>query len=227
MDRTATQNQDSVDRGSREVMAGNADLIAYYQNTHAKRAYGTSSVKQLRMLRPWVSVADPASVIDYGCGQSAFLDLLGLPESVQQVRYDPGVPAFSTLPTQTFDLLTNIDVLEHVEETDLDTVLAEMRALCRRAIIVIDTRRAHHTLPDGRNAHVTLRSHAWWQDRLASHFPHVDPIATVRSTRAGFKTWASSPAEMSLYYAQRAKEAAAYYAKRLIGRHKPTWRMPL
>lgn len=204
-------------------MAGNADLITYYETTHAERIYGTSSVKHIPFVRPWVHVRQPRSIIDYGCGQSHFTDLLKLGPQVRTVRYDPAIPDYAALPTESFDLLINIDVLEHIEEADVDTVLAEMRALSPNAIIIIDTKAAHHTLPDGRNAHVTLRPHAWWHKKLSQHFDHVEPISTRRSSRAGFKTWPSTVSERLRYRALRAAEAAGYYARRLVGRHKTQW----
>jgi hypothetical protein len=178
----------------------------------------------MRFVRPWVTLKQPASVVDYGCGQSHFIEQLCPDSDVKLARYDPAIPVFSVLPSECFDLLVNIDVLEHVEASDLDTVIGEMRSLCREAIIIIDTKAAQFQLPDGRNAHVTLRSREWWQAKLAEHFPNVEPIRTMRRSRVGFKTWSSSPTEWHRYYRLLALETAAYYSRRLVGRHKPLWR---
>jgi hypothetical protein len=206
-------------------VVGNPDLIDYYRSTHARRVYGTSSVKNLRFLRPWIEIVKPASVLDYGCGQSLLIDVLGLADGVERWRYDPAIPAYATRPSQASDLLINIDVLEHIEEKDVDWVIAEMAALGRRALIIIDTVPAKHRLPDGRNAHVTLKPHAWWRDALRQHFPAVEPMPTPRRTRAGFKTWKSPPSEWLRYRALRLKEDAAHLGRWASGRHNEHWKV--
>jgi hypothetical protein len=206
-------------------MVGNPDLIDYYRKTHEKRVYGTSSVKYLRFLRPWMRIAAPASILDYGCGQSKFLDILGLGEGVALWRYDPAIAEYAAKPKAPADLLVNIDVLEHIEEKDIDGVLADMRASCRRALIVVDTKAAKHTLPDGRNAHVTLKPHAWWRERITRHFGAAEAIPTPRRTRAGFKTWVSGPAERARYRWLRMQEDMQHIGRWASGRHNEHWKV--
>jgi len=199
-------------------LAGNPELIEQYRQIHAARVYGDTSVKNLRFIRADIQLLAPRSILDYGCGQSPLLDALQLGHPVELVRYDPAVPAWSTKPHSPVDLLLNVDVLEHVEERDLDAVLADMAALCRNAMIIIDTRPASAILPDGRNAHVTVRPHAWWRARLARHFPQLYPLATARSTRAGFKTWSRTRVQDISYVARRGADSARYYAVWLTAR---------
>jgi hypothetical protein len=199
-------------------MTGNRDLIEDYARIHEAGVYGASSIKNLRFIRPEIRLLRPRSILDYGCGQSALIDRLDLGYPVELRRYDPAIPKYANRPDGLADLLINVDVLEHIEEQDLDAVLAEMRALCRDAIIIVDTAPAKGTLPDGRNLHVTLKPHAWWQQRLEQHFGPLDPVRTVRRARAGFKTWARDPGDTLRYRLMRAREDAAYYAKRLRGK---------
>ena len=206
-------------------MAGNEELIDYYRDTHARRVYGTSSVKYVRYLRPWIKVLGPSSILDYGCGQSLFLDVLDLAPDVELLRYDPAIPAYSQKPVEPADLLINIDVLEHIEETDIDGVLADMRAACQNAIIVIDTKAAKHTLPDGRNAHVTLHPAEWWGQKLSAVFDYVEPIRTQRRSRAAFKTWQNTPDERLQYLKLRIGEEYRYFTKRLRRQHKNDWKV--
>lgn len=206
-------------------MAGNADLVDYYARTHDARVYGTSSVKYIRHLRPEIAILRPRSILDYGCGQSIFLDCLDLGYEVELLRYDPAIPAYAKLPEKKADLLVSIDVLEHIEEEDLDQVMTEMRASARHALIVIDTRPANHMLPDGRNAHVSLHPHDWWRERLSRHFGHLEPVRTARRSRAAFRTWPRSRAETLRYTGLRAGESLSYYARRLVGRHKRHWKV--
>lgn len=199
-------------------MTGNPDLIEQYRQIHAASAYGTTSVKNLRFLRPEIMLRKPGSIIDYGCGQSRLIDLLDLGYPATLLRYDPAIPAWAEKPKARADLLLNIDVLEHIEEPDLDAVMADMASLCRDAIIIIDTRPAALVLPDGRNAHVTIRPRAWWRERLARHFPTLVPAGTARTSRAGFKTWHRSPAQSLAYAGLRVAENARHYGQRTLAR---------
>jgi hypothetical protein len=193
-------------------MPGNLDLIAQYRLMHETGLYGATSIKAVRFLRPEIRLLRPRSILDYGCGQSRLLEALNLPFAVELLRYDPAIPAYAQKPEQVVDLLLNIDVLEHIEEPDLDAVVADMAALCRNAIIIVDTKPATARLPDGRNAHVTVRPHAWWRERLSRHFPLLTPVATVRRSRAGFKTWSRTPAQTLVYLGWRGVETLRYYA---------------
>jgi hypothetical protein len=201
-------------------MVGNSKLIESYAELHATELYGATSLKNLRLIRPEIKLLHPQSIIDYGCGQSMLIDRLDLGYPLRLERYDPAIPAYALKPKLKADLLINIDVLEHIEESDIDDVLAEMRALCRDALIIVDTAPAKRVLADGRNLHVTLRPHDWWRERIARHFGPLYPVRTLRRARAGFKTWRRSAADTMRYHLMRTAEDARYYAKRMRGKSK-------
>lgn len=201
-------------------MAGNSKLIEDYAQIHASRVYGASSLKNLRLIRPEIKLLRPQSLIDYGCGQSALVDRLNLGYPLKLSRYDPAIPAFADKPKVKADLLINIDVLEHIEESDLDDVLADMRSLCRDALIIVDTAPAVGFLGDGRNLHVTLKPHDWWRERISRHFGPLQPVRTLRRARAGFKTWTRGPKNALRYHLMRVGEDASYYARRVRGKSK-------
>ncbi|MGF1651008.1 MAG: methyltransferase domain-containing protein, partial [Hyphomicrobiaceae bacterium] len=161
-------------------MSDKNDLINHYKKIHETREYGTTSIKNLRYIRPEVALLAPLSIVDYGCGQSKLIDLLVMDRAVAKARYDPAIPEYATKPEKKFDLLITVDVLEHIEEADLNNTIHEMSSLCENAIIIIDTAPAVLFLPDGRNAHVSLHDRAWWAKRLSTHFPYLRPMKTAR-----------------------------------------------
>ena len=114
-------------------------------------------------------------------------------------------------PTARADLLLNIDVLEHIEQKDLDAVLADMAGTCRDALIIIDTKPAATILPDGRCVHTRIRPPAWWRQRLARHFPELHAQATARSSRAGFRTWTRPRRQTPAYLCARAADEIRHY----------------
>lgn len=194
------------------------NLIDQYKQIHATRQYGDTSIKNLRYLRPQVKVLAPKTILDFGCGRSKLVDALGAATGAQTTRHDPAIPEYSAVPEGKFDLLTNIDVLEHVPEPQLDAVVGKMASLCHNAIIVIDTRPAEAVLPNGENAHCTLRSHDWWQQYLGKHFDHVEPIRVTRRSRAAFRTWKLNSAEEKELNSLLFREKVAYLWGRLFGR---------
>jgi hypothetical protein len=187
------------------------DLIEQYRQMHRERAYGATSVKKAPYILPYVQLLKARTVIDYGCGQSSLAELISERCGAKVTRYDPGLPAYDERPNGRFDLLINIDVLEHVPEDAVDGVIAEMATLSDKAIIIIDTRLAATTLSDGRNAHLTLRPPRWWKGRLARHYPDARRI-WVQRRPASFVTWrVSSPQTLA------ALTLASTYKVRALG----------
>lgn len=197
------------------------NLIDQYKEIHATRQYGDTSIKNLRYMRPQVRVLEPSSILDFGCGRSRLVDVLGEACGAEVTRYDPAIPEFSEKPTAgPYDLLINVDVLEHVPEDQLDEVIGDMAGFAKHAIIVIDTRPAEAVLPNGENAHCSLHSHEWWGEKLKHHFEVVEPIRVTRKSRAAFRTWSLDTTQQSRLKRLLWKEKVAYYAKRLIGKRE-------
>lgn len=191
--------------------------IDQYRQIHASEKYGDTSIKNLRYLRPQVRTLKPKTILDFGCGQSKLLDVLCESVGASGTRYDPAIPDFSETPTGMHDLLTNIDVLEHVPEDQLDDLIGQMASLCRNAIIVIDTTEAEKTLPNGENAHCTVRPHDWWQKTLSKHFDHVEPIRVTRKSRAAFRTWKLDSSDAGQLKRMILGERIRHNLRRLVG----------
>lgn len=82
--------------------------------------------------------------------------------------YDPAVPQFSYLPSGQFDGVISTDVLEHIPEDDVDWIVAEMLDYARSFLFMnIASFAAKAHLPNGENAHCTIKSPEWWRERLA------------------------------------------------------------
>ncbi len=198
-----------------------SDLIEQYRQIHASSRYGATSVKNLRFLRPEIKLLRPRSILDYGCGQSSLLDALDLGYPVDLLRYDPAIPSLARAPTDPVDLLINVDVLEHIPESDLDRVVGHIAGLCCDAIIVVDTEPAGTILPNGENAHCTLHPPAWWAHYLRRFFPVLEPIRVKRRRRAAFRTWSRKPGDALRFRLLRVGEDARFWS----GKVKKTLRL--
>ena len=104
--------------------------------------------------------------------------------------YDPGYPPFAQLPTETFDAVISTDVLEHITEPDLPWILDEIFGYARKVVVAnIACYPAKKSLPNGQNAHCTVRPPEWWSGLIhavAMRHTHVSYHFSLK-TRTGPK----------------------------------------
>lgn len=147
---------------SEEYRQMNKDLHA------ARKTYGASGHRWAEYLTSVVS--EGVSVLDYGCGKGTLK--AALPD--MDIReYDPAVEGKDAPPDEA-SIVVCTDVLEHIEPEFLDSVLAHIKSLAvDAALLVVATRPANKTLPDGRNAHLIIEGPDWWRDKISEHFEVV------------------------------------------------------
>jgi hypothetical protein len=104
-------------------------------------------------------------------------------------RFEPAVTELAQRPEGIFDVVMSLDVLEHIPEEELDAVLSEMAALGRHQIHIIDIKPAKAVLADGRNAHVSLHSGDWWEERMRRFMPSIQMVECSRPNRVALRTW--------------------------------------
>lgn len=133
----------------------------------SRRAYGRSGKKYIKYVLELTEKYNTKDVLDYGCGKQTLQE--GLPFTISQ--YDPGIRKFSKHPDHSYDIVTCTDVLEHIEPNFLNNVLNDIKNLTLKvAFLVISTRPARKTFPDGRNVHLIIKPKEWWIPKLQSRF---------------------------------------------------------
>lgn len=138
---------------------------------HAQRKpYGEHGDKWAETVRALIAEYQASSVLDYGCGRGSLCAALKAanPIGLRVDEYDPAVMGKDGLPSFA-DLVVCTDVLEHVEPDRLEAVLAHIKMLARKAVLVVvalvpDAKQ----LADGRNAHLIQRPALWWRKRFAA-----------------------------------------------------------
>lgn len=113
------------------------------------------------------------SFLDYGTGKGKLVHKLRaeLSSGINVLGYDPAVDEWETKPDKPVDILSCLDVLEHIEISSIDEVLKDIHSLTRRfCYLVIDLQPAVKKLNDGRNAHILLAPQDWWTGRIAQFF---------------------------------------------------------
>lgn len=86
--------------------------------------------------------------------------------------YDPAFEEYMQRPEGKFDVVICYDVLEHIPEDSLDYVIQDIFYYCNQvAIFKMGLGPAVAMLPNGENAHITIKSLDWWKDKIRKHKP--------------------------------------------------------
>ena len=160
-------------------------LIEQYKILHKTKKYGISSIKLLDVINEIIDF-QPKSVLDYGCGQSILIDKLNIPK---KYRYDPAISGIDKLPVSKVDLILCNDVLEHILEEDLDDLLKELKSLSDKVVFSICIKLATHKLPNGQNAHVTIKPVDWWLNKINNIFGKAILVKNINDVKFLCKTW--------------------------------------
>jgi hypothetical protein len=139
---------------------------------------GNSLLPFVEEIRTLIQATGSRTVLDYGCGKAGIhkAKTLVLPNGassgplhdywggVKVALYDPGVAEYSKLPQGHFDGVISTDVLEHIPEEDIPWVLREFFDYADRFVFAnIASYPAKKILPNGWNAHVTVKDASWWR----------------------------------------------------------------
>jgi hypothetical protein len=176
-------------------------LLAMYRQMHllgdtrasARETFdGRSLAPQAPRIKRLIERSSARRILDYGSGKGVQYDpapfavkdegqwdgVLDYWEVDEVVCFDPAYPPYSRLPEGRFDGVIATDVLEHCPEEDVDWIVAEMFAYATRFVYAtIACYPATKRLPNGENAHCTIRAPEWWEARFrqqASAHPELE-----------------------------------------------------
>jgi hypothetical protein len=113
---------------------------------------------------------------------------------IDKHRFDPAIPEYASFPQGKYDFLICTDVFEHIPEFGgenkaepiLENVIEQILDLCPNPFLNISTRLAMQRLPDGQNAHCTLKSPQVWQDILQRKNSAISPMFSRDFTSCHF-----------------------------------------
>lgn len=153
------------------------DYASQQAKLHATNQYGFAGNLYAPLVGQIIQKLGIDHMLDYGCGSRMSLfhalkkDGL-LPPRFKYQAYDPGTGdeelATAPIPAQ---MVSCIDVLEHIEPEYLDNVLDHIRSLTECiTILTIHTGPAQKLLSDGRNAHLTQQPMEWWLPKIWERF---------------------------------------------------------
>ena len=161
------------------------NYVVEQKRLHQNPAYGVASVAAAPLVAAVIAKLGVRTVSDYGAGkQRLYKALVSGGTDVDYFPYDPAYPEYG--PPIPAELVTCIDVLEHVEPECLEAVLQELLSLMRGyGFFTIHTGPAIKELSDGRNAHLIQQPASWWLQQLGSRF-EVHHLADHNAMGQGF-----------------------------------------
>jgi len=167
-----------------------SDYLDQYKIIHSETdTFGTSSIEFLYLVELIIKELKPKSVLDYGCGRSRLVEELKINSDIKRYRYDPAVKEYSVLPVEKVDFVINTDVLEHIPEEHLDELLSGIKSISENVFFNISNRLANKVLPNGENAHCTVKPPKWWQKKLESRFGFIQRLVCNDRTASMFITF--------------------------------------
>lgn len=182
--------------------SGTRNLDEYREIHRSDARYGRSSQKLVGLIADAVRAGQatdpdwkPQTLLDFGCGKSQAAERVAKKLGITHYLYDPAIPGRETLPVDKADIVMNTDVLEHLDESEVELLLSDVRGLTDHAYFNIATAPASKVLASGENAHATVQPPEWWMARIAAHFSHVVQLPAAKN-RVSFATWKISDAGM-------------------------------
>lgn len=140
--------------------------------------YGGSGWKRATEVLTFARALGATSILDYGCGEGTLKPKLIADGWEGQVsEYDPAITGKDDPPAPA-ELIVCTDVLEHVEPACLSAVLHHIHGLALKGVfLLVATRLANKTMPDGRNAHLIIEPANWWILRILAGWREVRHVA--------------------------------------------------
>lgn len=188
-----------------EVMA--RDGFMRGDDVHVTDAFSDFQLRAYRQqLLPVLQHFNVRSLLDYGCGgsdwQAAGFDKESGKSAAEYfaleraLRYEPARGIDERAPV---DCVVSFDVLEHIFVSDVPAVLRDMFSYAGRLLLLnIACYPAAARLPNGENAHITVREPAWWKgmvDSIAVEFPATS-VCLITSTAwrqsSAFPVWSAA-----------------------------------
>ena len=152
-----------------------------------ENAYSDQEAAKFRLeLKPLFEEHAIRSVLDYGGGGTDWRDK-PVPEGgsladflgIEEYRVFEPARAVDARGKKA-DAVVCFDVMEHIYVADVGYVLSDLFAQAGRLVVVnVAGYRANALLPNGENAHITIRSAQWWQGALeviASAYPQITAV---------------------------------------------------
>ena len=162
-------------------MITNKNYVEQYKLLNDKnKLYYESNLSIFNMINEislFIDYLKPKNILDYGCGNGVLLKLLRhkYPE-INIDGYDPAIKEFSVIPQNHYDMIINTDVLEHIPKSDIGDVVNHIKSLSNNVFFCLHHGKAYTILPNGQNAHITIKPKEWYHNLMKKYFDIIIPL---------------------------------------------------
>ena len=147
-----------------------------------KDPYNSFELRKIRdAIKNKFTQYDIGTVLDYGCGGSDWT-APGFANEISAIDFWPKKvyrfePAREIDERTSVDCVVCFDVLEHIFVSDVATVLRDIFSHAEKLVVLnVACYEANALLPNGENAHITVRNPHWWKgvlDLISVEFPSI------------------------------------------------------
>lgn len=175
-------------------------------------AYENFNIKRYRTtIKPYLDDLNIKSLLDYGSGGSDWYENGFDKDSNKSAaeyfnldkvyRYEPGRDIDER---RRVDCVISFDTLEHIYINDIKEILFDIFSYAKKLVIInVSVLPAKALLPNGENAHVTVRHPMWWKgvlDILSMEYKHVEIflLVNLKPNKAEFfRLWSGADRDKS------------------------------
>ena len=155
-----------------------SSYIEQYKKLHYNQLnFGNSSAKYIDEVSLMINFLKPNTILDYGCGKGALIDAISKKyPHIEVLGYDPAIPERMTIPNKKIDFIVNTDVLEHIPEEQLPEIIESISSISQNVFFGLHHAKAKAILPNGENAHCTIKPPEWYHQLFKNYFSKVIPL---------------------------------------------------
>lgn len=166
------------------------------------QSYGASGVAYLNEASIFINYLQAQSVLDFGCGKGTLIDALKslYGASIDLCGYDPYVKGKDLIPNKKYDPILCTDVLEHIPEEEIEGVLDQIKIYGSNVFFVLDHSKAFTVLPNGENAHCTIKPLEWYLRLFEKKFKKLTYLESADKWRSVVLTFGITPDVYNQYY---------------------------
>ncbi|MBR3622280.1 MAG: methyltransferase domain-containing protein [Selenomonadaceae bacterium] len=179
----------------------NLNYINLYRKKHENKvSYGRGATYLMPQIILFIDLIKCTSILDYGCGKGDLVRALQIKyPNMNVVGYDPAVSEYAAFPYEKFDFIICTDVLEHIPENELNTVIEKMSHLSSNIFFHLHHAEAAEKLDNGENAHCTIKPREWYHDLFKHYFNVVYPLSGYLPVNSACCTFSVPDATVALY----------------------------